>query len=409
MSLKTKLEKWQIKKIQSHYRKLKRKLRCKSKIKIVFLNCSSAKWSYQSIYEEFEKDNRFEVCILVSCYEMLLNKKYSFLNLPQIIQNNFSFFKKQNMNVEYAFDFKKNKPLDLKQFSPDIIFYDEPQSIAKKQSIDKTKKYAIPLYCSYGSCISNGRNEIHPVYKKLNTYFVDNMFTKEVLTHNGFIDKQVYVAGQPKIDNYLKPLTTENIRWKTNLRHIIYAPHFSFDNQTELKFGTFNRNYKFFYNWAKEHQEFEFVFKPHPSLKREIVKRKLMTLAEMNEYFKMWEDLPNAQVFEEGNYIDMFRTSDLLITDCNSFLYEYLPTTKPVIHLINPDSVGYNEFGRKIIEGYYKAITLNDIEEYLNMLLVYNKDILLEKRINIINEYINLTEYNTAKKVYDFVCKECEL
>ena len=117
----------------------------------------------------------------------------------------------------------------------------------------------------------------------------------------------------------------------------------------------------------------------------------------------MWEDLENAQVFERGNYFDIFRTSDLLITDCNSFLYEYLLTEKPVIRLVNPMSKGYNEFGQKIIEGYYKAKTTAEIEENNNKLLIKEEDELLQKRKDIIKNVLKLPENGVNKIVYDYV------
>lgn len=400
------LENWRNARIINRYNKILNHLQSEAKerkIRVIFLNCEASKWAYQFIYENFAKDSRFEVQILISVYDLLLNKKYAYLNYEKQLEKNYNFFKELGMNVTYAYDFKKKKPIDLKQFAPDIIFYDEPQSVPKIQSIDKTCKYSIPLYCSYGSCISNGSNEQDKVYKKLFMYFIDNEFTKTLLQKFGMKEEQIFVAGQPKIDSYLKPIKYENQIWKTDKKRIIYAPHFSFDKSSELRFGTFDKNYKFFYNYAKSHQEYEFIIKPHPSLKREIVKRGLMSFDEMQKYFENWSALSNAQIFEGGNYIDMFRTSDLLITDCNSFLYEYLPTEKPVIHLINENSVGQNEFGIKLIEGYYKAKNNEDVGNYLDNILVKNEDPMYPKRKEIIKNYLPLSNGGTAELVFNYV------
>jgi len=406
MNLKEKLTAWQNKKINSRYEKIVQKLSSqfgKRKIKIVFINCESSKWAYQFIYDRFKEDNRFEVKVLISIYDMLKSKKYAYFDYEAKAKDNYNFFKSKGMNVEYAYDFKTQNYIDLRKFSPDIVFYDEPQAITKIQSAEAVSKYALTLYCSYGSCISNGDNEKEEIYKKLYAYFVDNEFTQNSLINLGFDKEKIVLAGQPKIDAYLENINKNNVFWKTDKKHIIIAPHFSFDDNTELRFGTFSWNYKFFYNYAKNHPEYEFILKPHPSLKREIVKRKLMTLDEMNTYFNMWKELENADVYESGNYIDMFRTSDLLITDCNSFLFEYLPTEKPVIHLINPNSKGHNEFGRKIIEGYYKAHNLAEIEEYLDKILIKNEDNMLQKRKEIIENVLKLPKNGTKEVVYNYV------
>lgn len=406
MKLQDKLKDWKISLINLRYKNIAQKLSFeakKRKINIIFINCEASKWAYQSIYEKFASDERFNIKILISIFDMLQNKKYSYLDIEKRSQENFKFFKKQGMDVDYAYDFKKKKPVNLKKFNPDIIFYDEPQSTIKAQNVEKTSKYALNFYCSYGSCITNGQNEFEEIYKKLFVYFVDNSFVRENLLKKGFRKENLILSGQPKLDNYLKPIQKDNILWKTDKKHIIIAPHFSFDDRTELRFGTFNWNYEFFFEYAKNHPEYEFILKPHPSLKREIIKRKLMTLEEMKEYFKNWQNLPNAQVFEDGNYMDMFRTSDLLVTDCNSFLFEYLLTKKPVIRLINPKSKGHNEFGKKIIEGYYEAKSIEDIEKYFDKILIKEKDDLFKMRENIIKNVLNLPENGVNSVVYSYI------
>ena len=396
-----------IKHINSNYskilQKLSKKVKNNEKIKIVFINCEASKWAYQYIYEKFANDKRFEVEVLISVFDMLRSKKYAYLNIEKKAQENYDFFKKQGINVEYAYDFKKNKCIDLRQFSPDIIFYDEPQSVSKLQSPAVASKFALTMHCNYGSAITNGDNEKSKIYEELFTYFVDNEFIKKYLTDCGFSPKKIYVAGQPKIDAYLKPVNYENKLWKTDKKHIIIAHHFSFSENTELRFGTFDWNYQFFYDYAKNHPEYEFILKPHPSLKREIIKRGLMNQKEAENYFKNWNKLENANVYESGNYLDMFRTSDLLITDCNSFLFEYLPSKNPVIQLISSKTKGHNEFGKKIIEGYYKAHNIVEIEEYLEKLLSKNDDDLLKTRENIIKNVLKLTDIGTSGIIYNYV------
>lgn len=153
----------------------------------------------------------------------------------------------------------------------------------------------------------------------------------------------------------------------------------------------------------KKNPEIEFIIKPHPELKRQIVRQGLMSISEMTQYFDMWEKLPNAQVYEYGNYFDMFRTSDLLITDCNSFLYEYLPTKKPVIHLIGKNSAGHNDFGQKIISGYYPAKNIEELTSQLNLVLFKGQDPLLSVRENVIERDLIQPEGGVAKFISNYI------
>ena len=394
--------------IWSRYPKLIKHLQnefLKRKLKVVFLSSENPKWVYQSLYEEFANNPKFEVQVLITVKDKLIKKQYKFLEYEKLARKDFNYFKENGMNVAYAIDFKKKKYIDLKNFNPDIVFYEQPWELSKKQEVKETSKYALPFYCSYGSCITNGVNEYsESFYRNVYTYFIDNECVKKVLLKHGCREKALVVCGQNKLDAYLKPINQANIIWKSqNKKRVIYAPHHSFYKDSKLGFGTFDWNYKFFFNFAKNHPEIEVIIKPHPELKRQIVLQGLMSITEMTQYFKNWENLPNAQIYEYGNYFDMFRTSDLLITDCNSFLYEYLPTKKPVIHLISKNSVGHNSFGGKIISGYYNASNIDEIKAQLELVLFKNKDPLLAVREKIIAEDLIQPEGGVAKFIINYV------
>ncbi len=394
--------------IRARYPKLIKHLQdefSKRKLKVVFLNSENPKWVYRFLYDEFKKNQNFQVQVLITVRDGLLKKKYKFLEYEKLANDNFNFFKKDGLNVDYAFDFKKKKHIDLKKFNPDIVFYEQPWELPKKYRVNEVSKYALPFYCSYGSCITNGINEYsEPFYKDVYVYFIDNVYIKKVLLEHGCQQQAIVVSGQPKLDVYLKPINQSNIIWKSvNKKRVIYAPHHSFYKNSVLGFGTFDWNYKFFFNFAKNHPEIEFIIKPHPELKRQIVKRGLMSANEMIQYFKMWESLPNAQIYEFANYFDMFKTSDLLITDCNSFLYEYLPTKKPVIHLIGKNSVGHNEYGQKITSGYYLARDIEELKAQLELVLFNGHDPLKLIREQIIKNDLIQPKIGVAKFILNYI------
>ena len=385
-----------IKKLQADYKK--------RRLRVVFLISDSSKWQYDSLYHEFDKDKNFEPLILVEPIDVLLKKEGAQINYKNILKSDFDFFKNRGFNVQYAFDVQKEKYIDLKKFNPDMVFYQQPYGIPKCHDTEKVSDFALCFLAAYGSCISNGKNEyIEPMYKEVLRYFVDNDYAKANLELHGCKKENIVVSGQSKSDAYLKPVNYSNQIWKTeNKKRIIWAPHFSFSKNSTLKFGTFDLYYDFFLNYAKNHNEFEFIFKPHPELFRFIVKDGLMSKAVADDYFKRWGELSNAQVYDKGDYFDMFRTSDLLITDCNSFLFEYLPTLKPVIHLVNKYSVGFNPFGQMITKGYYDAENKKEIEELIQNLLFNEKDFLLPIR----KKALEKIQKNGTKKVSEIIFEE---
>lgn len=394
-------------KIQRNYNKhilnLHNKYINNETINIVFLNTTLSKWSYKHLYKYFENDKNFNPKILISVYNSYSKGKYTNIDYKKIAEHNFEYFKNNGYNVEYAFDFKQNRYIDLKDFKPDIIFYEQPWEMPKEYQTKYTSQFALTFYISYGSQITNGSNEYSQyLYRTVYKYYVDNPFIKKYLVdiHN-YDAEHLSVSGQAKLDSYLLPINYSKQVWKTkDKKHIIWAPHNSFSNNSILKFGTFHLNYKFLYDYAKNHPEYEFVFKPHPELKLTIVKEKLMTEEEVDSYWECWDKLPNAQIYDECDYFDLFRTSDLLITDCNSFLYEYLPTLKPVIHLLNMYSVGHNEYGRKLINGYYDANDIEELQELLDKILIKDEDPLFIKRKYIVDNILIQPEGGVAQFIY---------
>lgn len=376
----------------------------KRKLRVCFLCDDNAKWSYQSLFRAFEENEHFEPLVLVSISTELLEKKYAYLNYKQKLEDNYAFFASRGMNVAYAYDSKKDKYIDLETFRPDIIFYAEPWALKSKHAPYNTAKFALSCHSSYGASITTGTYEFTlPFYRQLWRYFLDNPYIRPSYIQRGFIDENIPVGGAMKTDAYLRPISG-NV-WKTDgKKRIIWAPHHSFSRKSLLKFGTFDWNYAYFYEYAKNHPEYEFVLKPHPVLYKSIINNKLMTIEEMEGYFNAWRALPNAQVIEGGDYFDLFRTSDLLVTDCCSFLCEYLPTEKPVVHLISKYSTGYNEFGKRVIEGYYPVHNLQELEERLDDILIYERDELKSKRQEIIKE-LEFGTVSVADRVVNHIIK----
>lgn len=378
----------------------------KRKIKILFLNSEISKWQYQMLYEKFDSHSGFDVQLAIYPNEDSL-KKMSQDELKNSIEANYNYFCNKNMSVSYAYDFEKEKFIDLKTFKPDIVFYEQPWALPKKYSVLNVSKFALTMYCSYGSQITNGSNEYSTnLHKEIYKEFIDNEYIKQILIDHDVNNEVPVFAGQLKLDMYLKPLNDSNICWKTNgKKRIIWAPHFSFYRNSILGFGTFDWNYKFFYEYAKQHQEYEFIFKPHTRLKYTIIEQNLMSEEEVDKYFKDWDALPNAQVITGCNYIDMFKASDLMITDCNSFLYEYLPTNKPLIHMIGRYTVGHNEFGQKLCRGYYAVEDIEGLSEILNELLVNENDYLKNVREEVIKNDLVQPEGGTAQFILDYIIK----
>lgn len=370
---------------------LKRIKNKKEKIKILFLCEENQKWCYQNLYKNLEKNDKFEV-LPVALFPMITKSKINFTQ-----KENEQFFKERSIETIDIYDYEKNIIKDISYLSPDIVFYQEPWHLFGAINPKIVSEFALTIMTPYGYSSLNadswGSDFVKENYSNLWKFFSESNY------HNEFYEKTaqliskdiVNLSGYLKFDEYLKKETT-SIWKKPENPKIIYAPHHSI-TKDGLKMSTFKENYKFFLDFAKNHQEFSFVYKPHPSLKNTCIQEKFMTEEEYDAYENEWNNLENSIVYNQGDYFDLFKTSSLLITDCSSFLGEYYPSKNPIILLNRNDRDAFDDFGQRIKNGFYIVNTQEEIEHLINKILIEKNDTLKKAR-----DYILIKEFYIPKK-----------
>ena len=384
-------------KVKNNYKRVIEKLKNKTeKIKVIFLIRENQKWTYQSVYEEFEKSNKFEPLVLVSLLNLAAKGKDKTRNN---LQETYDFFKSRGMNVDYAY--KNGKYIDLEEFKPDIVFYDQEWDLPEIHMPEYVSNFALTFYSLYGSTVFEYPDlYTQKFHRFLFRYFVENELNIDIYSSQIKENKEnCVVVGYPKLDEYFKADETCNLWKQPDKLKIIYAPHHSLE-QNGMRLATFKQNYKFILELAKKYPQTTWMFKPHPRLKYAILRTKLMNEDEADKYWKEWAEI--GAVYEKGNYINLFKTSDLMITDCDSFLVEYIPSKKPLIRLVNEQAINLNELGRKITQSFYSVYNNDELESIFEKLVVKNQDEKLESRKALIKGIMN-TQETVAKKIHDSV------
>ncbi len=386
-----------INKTQKNYKNVIFKLRDKiktEKIKVIFLIRENQKWTYQSLYELLEKSDIFEPLVLVSLLDIVRRGKDKTRNH---IEEDYNFFKSKGINVDYAY--KDGKYIDLKKFTPDIVFYDQPWELPKTHSPVYVSQFALTFYSSYSYELVDCPDDYTATFHRfMFKFFVEHKLNMQrYASYNSENIKNCAVVGYPKLDEYFKEKQECNLWKEQNKLKVIYAPHHSVD-KNGLKLSTFTENGKFILELAKKHPETTWIFKPHPRLKYALLRNKIMSESEIEEYFNEWAKI--GTVYEKGSYIDLFRTSDIMITDGCSFLGEYLPSGKPLIRLINKNSIKLNDLGKMIVEGYYSSNNNSQIEELFSDLLINKNDYKKEHRKELISEILN---NKSCKEIYESI------
>lgn len=362
---------------------IKKKVKSGGKLRVVFVCEENQKWGYQFVYELMKKDSVFEVLPVV-LYPIISKNRVEFTQ-----EKNKEFFTKQGVESVDGYDYERETTIDLKTFAPDIVFYQQPWYLEGANHPVNLSKYALTVMIPYGyttlSEKSWGSDAVRRVYSNLWMFFSESKY------HNKFYEKtagmrhkdNLLATGTPKLDYYIIPVKQEfEDLWKGGENRIIWAPHHSINN-TGLCMSTFEEYYKFFLDFAKNHKEYSFVVKPHPALRSTCAAQQFMTEEEYDTYMEEWNNLPNASVYTEGNYFDIFKTSDILVTDCSSFFAEYFPTGKPIILLDQKNRAPFDKFGKQLEKGFYKVNKPGELPKLLTNLLVNKNDPKKELRLKI--------------------------
>ena len=380
------------------------------KLRVAFLCEENAKWGYQSIYDEMKNDDNFEVLPIINL-PIITYRRQEFLQ-----QKNMEFFSSFNMDSIDGYDYENNTYKSLEELKPDIVFYQQPWYMIQSQLPEVVSKYGLTCIISYGftsiDTASWGSEAIRKNSGNLWKMFAESEY------HNKFYQKAaklkhkdiMLTKGYPKLDNYKQPINPKFEQlWKDSKKNdkhrIIWAPHHSIEKYG-FEMSNFKEQYLYFLELAKKHAEYSFVVKPHPALRYKCISENFLTGEEYDAYMNEWNSLSNASVYTDGNYFDIFKTSDVLITDSSSFLAEYFYSGKPIIFFESPNRAGFNEFGLKIKKGFYCLEKAEDTENLLKQLLVDKNDTLKELRNKIINKEFYYPKEGIGKNIVEYLKKE---
>ena len=383
--------------IEKRYRKIIQKIRKQNgKINVAFLVNEISKWKTQSLYDLMKQSELFNpvVALTIADKQRQLSPKQQ----KEILKQNYNYFHSKGMDCIYFYDFKKNKPVSLKSFNPRIVFYQQPWDIHKLQSPKEVSKYALTCYVpyfvpNYGILYMDCEQ---PFHKQLFRYYVLNEEWEKIYKDDiGNCSGDIKGLGHTVLDYfYLHNGETKN-------DYVIYAPHWSIyhkNNPEEEHYSTFDVNGETILEYAKNHPEINWAFKPHPTLKIAL-KNIGWNEEKISNYYSEWEKFANCCY--DSDYLELFLNSKAIITDCGSFLTEYFCTGKPILHLISKHcKVIPPKPTKKIFDTFYKIHDNNELFKYLDDIIIGNNDPMIEYRRQTLKE-LGLANNYAAKNIIE--------
>lgn len=363
----------------------------KEKITVVFFAMNLPMWRYQGLYDELLKYSAFEVYLVLSpC------KTFSLEQQRLDIEKLRSYFKSKSVTyIDY--NFINDAVYDVRnKLNPDLLFYPQPYSHLLVKEHDSTSFYD-KLICYYPYAFWTAYSTwsydepFHNVAWKL--YYSTELHKRDAIeiAHNK--GRNVVIVGYPNSDNFLN--TQSKDVWKKQSirkKRIIWAPHFTISEERSfVVHSNFLWMADFMLEVAQKYSEqIQFAFKPHPRLLTELYVHPDWGQARTNSYYQIWKDLENGQ-FENGEFKDLFMTSDGMIHDCSSFTVEYHYCLKPVMYIqgnLKTYADTLSEFGKLALEAHYLGKNKEDIINFIEKVILGGEDTMFETRKLFYDKYL---------------------
>ena len=356
---------------------------------------------FTNLYREFEKDSRFICSVIILPYthddkRMMIQKHRNAMN----------YVKGQGISPLPGYDETHDCFVNY-HGKFDLVFfeneYDWVDPIFKVENFRDALSFVIP----YGQYLADNIQQ-HLSYKMMSEVYRVYPTSKPVALMMrkyseiyGMNINRVYL-GNPKIDGFFFDDTVNNVwlKAKEGQKRIIWAPH-----HTWAPYSNFLTYYRYFLDYAKIHKNVFIAIKPHPALKDSLREINGWTDSEIKEYFNEWRDGINTDLFE-GEWFDLFKSSDAMILDSIGFMLEYSLTGKPACVLYRIDEEGnrvmkFSECGEVLYEQLYHAKNINEIESFIDM-ISRNEDYNLASRDNFIRDnYTPPYGKSGAKNIYE--------
>lgn len=386
------------------YKRILKKLRKKlyiegGVIRVGFYVVYSASWSLRPLFEKMLKDKFFDVRIVV-CPDVFRGEKNQNEVLYRVYNELCSVY-----GMKYVINsYDKNRGFVDLSDNFDIIGianpYDEMTHKFYGTEYLSTMKKKLVFYNVYGYSGLVSYDVKLLKCKSYNTFwklFVDNEYYKQLAKKYQYIHgENMVISGLCKMD---KLAFCQNKNYDGR-KSIIIAPHHTVrKTENGLNLSNFLRFSELIQELPKRYKNIDFIFRPHPLLFVTLRCDDLWGNNKVDEYLARLLENENIVYSAEGEYLDIFNSSDAIINDCCSFLAEYFYTGKPQCYVLQDENQFNKEFtyfGKKLFNYVYKAFTKEDIYEFIETVVIKDNDIKKSKRIEFAEKEIMINYPNVS-------------
>lgn len=373
-----------------------RRMENKSCREVAFILAVPGMWKLDYVFKAMQESEAYHPYVVIIPYTAF--KGYSDEETMKTICRTEEFVKNKGFEYVIPYDEKKGKWVDIKKtLNPDIVFFTCPYKDMAPMYHAYHFVDRLTCYVSYGfTSMKLFKNNFDKLAINIaGCYFLETpMHKKFAEQYSHARGRNCYVTGYPGCEMYLRDDYQPKQVWRKQeypKKRIIWAPHHTIEGTFSV--STFLDVCDIMIDVAKKYADkVQFAFKPHQLLKFKLIE--VWGEERTNAYYKQWESMSNCQL-EEGDYVDLFIGSDAMMHDSCSFTTEYLYQRKPVMYLLknNPQEV-FNDFGIKSFEQHYHGRTREEVEHFIEDVVLNGNDSKRESREKFFQEYLG--PYNGA-------------
>jgi hypothetical protein len=376
-------------------------------IQVLFVCHEPAMWNmFESVYREMEQDPGFSPLVVALPYrhETLPHGQYKDAGMMKFCEAN-------GFRVVLGYDKENNTWLNPASLAPDYVFFQQPYSYHLHQmwSMEMVAMIARVCYIPYATFLAKGEIAavLHPesLFRLANLFFMENPWEKKSLEEEfkdrrRYGNKKIILTGYPKLDYLVNKNGLIGGVWKrgmsNDIKRILWTPRWRTTERTCHFF-----DYKdYFLKFCKKHPDIDFVFRPHPLFWQNFAKTGELPLDEQKQMQLDYGKSLNMSIDNNAGYADTFLTSDMLISDFSSMIFEYFATGKPIIYTHRKNV--FNEYGVMLSAGLYWVRNNKELDATISMLLAGN-DPLRKKREELMKTMFFMPETGAGRMIKEYL------
>lgn len=392
---------------QKHIEKSKRG----EKVNLVFVCHRPQVWnSLKTVFEACNADEMFNVTIVAIPFKKQLPKT-GFNHEFYETEGAEEFWKDYPCKVVNGYNYETKEWLDIRTLNPDYVFFQQPYNVCKPECLKSwnVAKYATLVFVHYGlNTCEQMKYEALPqdFFKNLGMLFCERVADVEIYDRwkdkTGNIFTRLFLTGYPRFDLLKLYENAESPLWKkhdTSLFRIVWTPRWT-TNENNCHFFKYKDD---FLDYCDRNKDVDFVFRPHPQAWLNYAQFDHFSIEKSNQYKTEYQKRENANIDETADFLPLFYSSDVLVTDFSSVVIEYFLTGKPIVYCKNDKSLF--EQTDKWTEGFYYVHSWKELADTLEM-LKRGEDPLKEKRQELIRSEFYLPPNGAGYEIKELIKKD---